>query len=274
MNSAEIPKTLKLKFSKTTDFDRVSRMFEPEVKNVLDPDNHVARRLDSVLKKAVDSGRAVFMSDEKGDIKTMIVAYHAYIEKDHATDVQHDYTELGTMLSFIPGYKSSLLVTAVLALREWLNYPPVQKIAVNIEIKNDFSVKALEKILGWKTIRDKDQCISLDRACWKTVLDEKADPMRQVGFKDVPKGLENMGWFECDGKVLARQAQIVLDSMKQGGFFNKQEHFIPVDFSTLEKEGLTRPLLEAIAVGVTSRDALKISSKHLAVLPDNYHDDE
>ncbi len=256
INSAIIPKTLKLEFSKPSDFDRISRMFKLEVKKVLDPDNHVVRRLDSVFKESIDTGSVAFLSDENGDLKTMVIAYHAYIEKDHMPDVQHDYTEFGSALSFIPGYKKSFPVIAALTLREWLNYPPAQKIAANINLENAIAVKNLEEVLGWKIIKDKGQCASLDSACWRTVLDE-SDPTGQTGFEGIPEGLESMVWFECNGKSLAKQARIVLDFIKQGGLVNrKTKHFIPVDFSALEKEGLTHPRLEAIASGITSRDAL------------------
>jgi len=275
MSLKVMPITLKLEFSGVVDFDRISRMFELEVKGVIDPNNHVVKRLRSVFKKAVDMGSVAFLSDENGDLRIMAIAYHAYVEKDHVPDVQHDYTEFGTVISLIPGYKSSYPVIAALALREWINHPPSQKIAANIDPENIASVKVYEELLGWDIVKDKAQCASLDTASWKTVLDED-DPTGQTCFKDVPEGLESMGWFECNEKVLVGQARIVLDFMKQGGLVNKQTgHFIPVDFSVLEKEGLTRPLLEAIAGGITSRDALaKFAPKYFAVLPDNYHDDE
>ena len=256
MNSVIIPKRMKLEFSKPSDFDRISKMFKPEVKKVLDPDNHVAKRLDSVFRKAVDSGCVIFLSDENEDLRTMIIAYHAYVEKDHTPNIQHDYTELGSTLSLMPGYKSSFPIIAALALREWLNYPPAQKIVANINLKNTIAVKNLEEILGWKIIKDKGQCASLDAACWRTVLDE-SDQTGQTGLKGTPEGLESMVWFECNGKGLAKQASIMLDFIKQGGLVNRKTgHFIPVDFSVLEKEGLTHPRLEAIAGGITSRDAL------------------
>ena len=98
MVSAAIPKSLKLEFSKPSDFDRINKMFEPEVKKVLDPDNYVPRRLDSVFKVSIDTGGVAFLSDENSDLKTMVVAYRTYIEKDHTPDMQHDYTELGSGL--------------------------------------------------------------------------------------------------------------------------------------------------------------------------------
>ncbi len=274
MSSKAMPITLKLEFSGIADFERISRMFEPDVKSVLDPDNHVVKRLHSVFKKAVYMGSVTFLSDGNGDIRTMTIAYHAYVEKDHLPDVQHDHTELGSTLSFIPGYKSASLVTVVLALREWINNPPIQKIAANVEPENIAAAKIIE-VLGWQLIKDKGQLASIDAACWRTVLDE-TDPTGQTGFEGVPKGLESMAWFECNEKVLVKQARVVLDFMDHGGIVNKKtEHFIPVDFSNLEKEGLTRPLLEAIAGGITSRDALaKIAPKHFAMLPDNNHDDK
>ena len=141
MSSKEIPITLKLGFSEIADFERISRMFEPDVKSVIDPDNYVTKRLDSVFRKSVDSGSVAFLSDENGNIKTMTVAYHAYIEKKPTPDARHDYTELGSAFSLIPGYKSSLPIISTLVLREWFNKPPTQKIADNIEPDTVVAIK-------------------------------------------------------------------------------------------------------------------------------------
>lgn len=249
------PKSLKLEFSKAADFERVSHLFEPEVKDTFDPEHCIVKRLSSVFKKSVDSGCAAFLSDENGDLRTMTIAYHLYIDKNSAPEAPHDHTEFGSSLSLIPGYKSSVPVIAALALREWFNHPPVKTIAAEIKQDNTASVKTYNEALGWNPLHDTDQCASLDVSGWRTVPDE-SDPTGQTGLEKVPDGLGSMDWFQCDDDALVKQARIVLDFMKSGGLVNKTGHFIPVDFSALETEGLTRPRLEAIAGGTTDRSKL------------------
>lgn len=244
-----LPKILKLEFSKSADLQRVSRLFDPAVKALVDPDQHVAKRLNAVFETAVHSGGAAFLSDENGHLVAMTIAYHIYVGEDPAPDRAHDHTEFGSSLSLLSGYKSALPVIAALALREWLHHPPVRKMAANIDPQNTAAVKLYRDALGWEQVTDKAHCASLDIAGWRTVPDAD-DPAAQTGYRNVPEGMAGMDWVECTEALLAKQAEILLAFMAQGGLVHAQTgHFIPVDFSALAQEGLTPSRLKAIAGG-------------------------
>jgi hypothetical protein len=243
------PKSLKLEFSKTADLKRISRLFEPAVKALADPEQHVTPRLNAVFETAVDSGGAAFLSDENDHLVAMTIAYHIHVAEDPEPDRAHDHIEFGSSLSLMSGYKSTLPVIAALALREWLHHPPVRKMAANIDPQNAAALKLYRDALGWERIEDKALCASLDIAGWRTVPDAD-DPTAQTGCQNVPEGMAGMDWMACDGRLLAKQAEILLAFMAQGGLVHTQTgHFIPVDFSALAQEGLTPARLKAIAGG-------------------------
>lgn len=249
------PAHLKLEFSKAADAGRIGRLFDPTVKDPADPRHFVDKRLPAVFKKAVDSGCAALLSDDAGNVQVMTIAYHlsAAPEKPDA----HDYTEFGSTLSLIQGYNSSVPVIAALALREWFTHPPAAKIAAEIRRDNIPSTKVCSEKLGWEVITNKAEYDTITAASWHTVPDEKADPTGLTGMTTVPADANDMNWYVCSAAALKQQAKAVLEAMDRGGLVNsKTGDFIPVDFSALEKEGLTRKRLEAIAHGVTSRAAL------------------
>ncbi len=252
------PKSLKLEFSKAADNARVSRLFHPVTKGPADPDDYVAKRLSTAFNKAVNEGCAVFLSDENGNVQALTIAYHLSGDKHLTSTQQHDYTELGSTISLVQGYRSTVPIIAALALREWFNHPPGSEIAADIKASNVPSVKVYQDTLGWKRIDERAQVEDINDASWRTIPNEHVDPTGKTGYEGVPTKGGNMDWYACNGQTLAQQATVVLEAIKQGGITNKRTgDVIPVDFSALAKEGLTQARLEALAKGVTDRVTLK-----------------
>lgn len=254
------PTSLKLEFSTAADITRIGRLFDPAVKDPADPHHFVDKRLKSAFKKAVEAGCAVVLSDAKGDVQVMTVAYHLAAAPDAAPGAApnaHDYTEFGSTLSLIQGYHSSVPLIAALALREWFKHPPRGKLAAEIRQDNIPSVKVYKDTLGWEAITDTAENAVINGTSWRTIPDETADPSGNTGMKEVPAEAAAMDWYACNDNALRHQAEVVLEALARGGIVNKKTgDFIPVDFSALDKEGLTKPRLEALARGVTSRSAL------------------
>lgn len=246
------PARLKLEFSTAADAQRIGRLFDPAVKDAADPQHFVDKRLRDVFNKAVAAGCAATLSDEAGHVQALTVAYHL-----SDTGAQHDHSEFGSTLSLMQGFQSTAPIIAALALREWFKHPPANEMAAEIRQDNIPSVKIYKEKLGWEVVDSKAANAALNASSWRTIPDEAADPSGNTGLAQVPAEAKDMDWYACTDKALARQASTILEAMKQGGLTNKKTGaFIPVDFSALEKEGLSRARLEALARGVTSRAQL------------------
>jgi hypothetical protein len=248
--------SLRLEFSRAADYGRIDRLFDPAIKNQIDPQSYVVKRLDSVFHEAINNGRMTILSDQDGQVTALTAAYHVYDNESPGPDEPHNYTELGTSLATFGGYKSAQLVIAALALREWWQAPPTTAIVADIKKTNIPSIKAYEINLGWQEIADRTLDLKIDIACDRTLVEEKdkAAP-RKLQFPNEPT---SASWYECRDKALATQAQILLTYMALGGLINgRTGHKLPVDFSALDQEGLTKLRLEALAAGETSRERLR-----------------
>ena len=233
--------SLKLAFSAAHDFHRINEMLAPDIGDSSHPNRFLADRLSTAFARAVAGGSAAFMEDATGELKAVTVAYHLNAAED--PDL-HTHTELGSTSSAMPGYSIANLVVAALALREWLHNPPAEMIAAKIRPENIPSLKVYKEALGWAPIEDRALHAQLTDASRQTM----ADPSNPLNGRE---------WYALKDVVIKKQAETVLGFMEQGGLVNKQTgDFIPVDFSALEKEGLTRARLEALAAGVTTRNKL------------------
>lgn len=237
---AKSPFTLRLEFSKAADYGRITRFFDPEIKDRVDPGKYVVRREEDVLRQAIGRGSCAFLSDVSASAaapQAMAVAYR--MGKNGA----HDYTEVGTTLSRMSGYNCAQLVIAALALSEWWSAPPRDLIVTEIMPDNIPSIKTYAWYLGWRLVTDREKSDGLHELANATVLpqDRSTDTV----------------WFHCDDTVITHQARVLLSLMDRGGLIHKKTHrTLSVDFSALAARGLTRRRLEAIALGVTDRKAL------------------
>lgn len=236
-----IPRSLTLEFSKAADYARVDRIFDPKIKDKIDPNNFVVKRDDKVLREALSHGGGCFLAENTGNIFTMTIAYH--IRKDKAAGGKHDYTEIGTSLARVGGYNSAQLVIAALALKEWWENAPKNMIVTEILPNNVPSLKT-SYALGWEQIKDKATVDELHKLCNEIIAPED-------------KGRQTI-WFGSGNSTLKKQAQTILKFIDQGGLINKKTgHKISVDFTALDKIGLSRGRVEAIARGVIARDWLQ-----------------
>lgn len=252
------PQSLKLEFSKVADAARISRVFDPATKSNADPNDYVAKRLSAAFNKAVAEGCAAFLSDENGRVQALTIAYHLSGDRTKTADEQHDHTEMGSTISLVQGYKSTAPVIAALALREWFNHAPAQHMAADIKQSNVPSVKVYQETLGWEVMKDKAAATNINDASWRTIPDEERDPSGQTPYDSAPAKGAHMDWYACNDNALPKQAALVLEAMNQGGLINKRTgDVIPVDFSALAAEGLTKNRLEAIAKGLTDKAKLK-----------------
>lgn len=243
------PQTLKLEFSQASEYDRFNELFNPKLLKAMDPTGYVAKRLDPDFRKAVKDGCAIGLSDENSHLRTLVVNYH-FFDKQKSKK-QHDYTELGSVLSCMQGYGSGGLLAAALGLKEWFNHPP--KKAFVTEIKHDnVAPTKIYKMLGYEPLNDKKMVDRLFYLCYSNVADDQGNPVSGPPMDEK----DNIGFYEHTNKTVISEAGILLKFMDQGGVTNKQGDLIQVDFSDLDRVGLTRPRLEAISKGELSRKKL------------------
>jgi len=239
---------LKLEFSKAADYGRIDKLFDPAIKNVADPDDYVVKRLDDVFHSAINKGNCVFLSDPAGDVQCMTIAYHAYLDDNPPPGANHDFTELGTSLSLRVGFNAAQLVVAVLALNEWWNHNPNIMTAAMIKATNIASLKTYRDALGWTVFSNPDVISDLFKATDKTLADITGPSILAPDEE----------WYHYDETSLSLHAQCLIAFMNQGGLINKKTgEKLSVDFSAIDKTGLTRPRLEALMRGVTDRNILQ-----------------
>lgn len=251
-----LPASLKLEFSKAADYGRIDALFEPAVKEKLDPGHYVYKRLEAPFRRAVESGAVALLSGDGGAVRTMTIAYRAH--KDENADPAagpFDFSEFGTGLASLGGYKSAMLVMTALALREWWAFPPKDAIVNDIALSNAPSVAIYRDRLGWEEVTDPARLDLLYNVKYRSVAVDSGN-----GVGKPPPAADRAGhpFFVFTDKALAIHARALLDFMDQGGVLNRKTgHHIPVDFSALDAAGLTRPMLEAMAQGVTDRVQLQ-----------------
>ncbi len=242
----ELPDSLTLAFSEASDHKRIMRLFDPVVKDKIDPYHFVVKRNKKVMDHTIDNKGCAFLSDDKGRVHTLTMAYPIYKDKKNKTPQDlSDYTEIGSTLTRMGGYASGQLIVAALALKEWWERPPKNLIATEILGGNGPSIRTYSHYLQWEQIRNETLATDLHKLCNKIIADKD---------KDRPTI-----WFHASSAtVMATQARILLEFMEQGGLLNKKTgHKIEVDFKALDQIGLTRKRLESVARGVTNRSVLK-----------------
>lgn len=239
------PGRLKLEFSRAADYARIDALFDPETKEKLDPQDFVARRVEEFFRKAVDEGAACMLSDEDDNVRGLTIAYRVHECHPPTGSEPHDFTEFGTSITSIPGYNSTRLIIAALAIREFLWHPPKSAIVADIKNANGASLKTYRDALGWIPMDDPAMRAHTSAVTDKTVASEQhksKGPASEYGVADE--------WHVCDETAIAVQASILLQYMNAGGITDKKTgDFIPVDFSTLPLHGINHPALEFLAGG-------------------------
>jgi hypothetical protein len=251
--ASQLPKSLKLEFSKAADYGRITKLFDPAIKNVVDPHDHVYPRKDKDFRGALAAGGAGMLTDENGDVMTLTVAYHTHASDNPGPNDPYEYTEFGTGLSRLPGFGSAQLVMAALALHEWLINPPSKYLVNSIDNTNAASIRTYRDHLHWQPITDPAELDTVLNATYRNI---DRDCGAGVGKPPPPAARGKETYYAFTDESLAIHARILLSFLDQGGLLNKTGQKIPVDFSGLDEAGLTRSRVEAMARGVADRAVL------------------
>jgi hypothetical protein len=243
--------SLKLEFSKAADYDRINALFDPAIKQKVDPQGFVVLRTEEAFRKAAADGSVCMLTDQADEIQTITIAYRTFIDPAPTAGQRHEYTEIGTGLSRVPGYNSAQLIMAALAIHEWWSAAPKQAMVNEIDNGNAPSVKTYRDTLKWEEIRNQQEISLLFDLTYRNV----AQDMGAGTGKPPPAAKRaNETFYYFTDAALAVHVRILLEFIKQGGLLNKKTgHTIPVDFSALDYAGLTRPRLDAISNGVVDR---------------------
>jgi hypothetical protein len=255
MSSAKpLPRIIRLEFSKAADFKRCSEILDPQVMKQYDPDGYVAGRLTETFRRAVNDGCVAMMSDEHGTVLAVSVNYQVHNDENAKPGAQHDYTELGSVLSRFPGYNAANPAACAAALKEWWQTPPKEAYVTEIKHSNIPPIK-MYKALGWEPVDENGpKYEDLITAAYKTVPGPDGTGHAAPPPKD-QRG--DIGFYAHTDRSAVSEAKILLAVLNQGGLYNKRDNTtIPVDFSAMDGIGLTRPRLEALARGVTDKKAI------------------
>ena len=228
-----LPGKLKLEFSKASDVKRVNHIFSPEIKDKIDPNSYVVKRDNAVLKNTLSRGGGTFLSDDQGELYTITLGYP--LHRSNNTSLRHDFTEIGTTMARMSGYNSAQLVVCAMVLKEWWDNDPNDLIIAEIDPANGASIHTYKDKMGWQPIADEATANELFVLCNQIIAPE------DQGNPTI--------WFEASNdKTLSKSAAVILDTIDQGGLLNKKTgHIIKVDFSELEKVGLSKKVLESIS---------------------------
>lgn len=252
------PKSLTLTFSRAADYGSIDRLFDPSIKRNIDPHHYVVQRLDPHFRAAINNGAVAMLVMHGVSVMAMTAAYRVnHTDKPPHKDWRkpHDVTEMGTSLARLQGYNSARLVIAALTLREWWTAAPRDVLVAEIKKSNGASVKTYVDGLGWEPLLDLAHMKRLHDATDVTLADDK-DKESSKHLQDIADAQALL--HVANDNTIRKSAQAILDFMAQGGLVNKATgDKIAVDFTALEREGLTKARLSAIAQGTLDRAQLR-----------------
>lgn len=241
--STPLPGHLRLAFTTAANKPAIEELFDPRVKQSIDPDAQVAGRSGDIFEQHVANGHGAFLQDEQGTIHTLTMAWHLKENDDAHKRPRH--TEIGTALTRLQGFHSASVVIAALTLKEWWSSrSPRGVIAGEVSNSNVPSTKLFRDTLGWKPIKAAGMLADINKLSYAGVIN--------YDHRDDAKT-----WYQADRQGRQKLARIILDFMDRGTLLNKQGTMITLDLSALEETGLTRPRLEALAGGISTKKALR-----------------
>ncbi len=238
-----LPLSLKLVFTKAANGSAVHRMFDPAIKSKIDPQDYVVKRESKTFEKQINGGHGTLLVDKNGEPFALTMAWHT-VANDNKGKPQHIYTETGTTLTRLPGFHSAQAVVAALVLHQWWNHNPKKKIAAEILKENIPSRKLFEETFRWRTIANPATAKKINDLCNGNVVEDN-------------NGGKPFSWYTCEKETLTYLAKSLLTMMDRGTLNRKDGATIALDLSELDKVGLTRARLEALAGGTTSKRELK-----------------
>ena len=248
--NAPMPGQLRLAFSTAADRGQIKALFDPAIKDQIDPQGHVARREDALLDTHIDNGRAAMLVDDSGNVHTLAIAWH--LSAAHDAHKRPRHIEIGSAMTRLTGFHSANPVIAALALHEWWK-PTVPRGLIAAEVSNNNlpSQKLFRDKLGWKAVTNKKILQNINELSYAGV----------VGYNHTT---DPKTWYKVDRDVRQKQAQIILDFIKRGSLLNTASgHAIKLDLtSALTNAGLPLSRLEALANGraLTKKALLAIPS--------------
>jgi hypothetical protein len=238
-----LPKSLKLVFTDAARMPAINDMFNPANKSKIDPQDYVVKREASVFDKQVKNGHGSLLVNEKGAAFALTMAWHT-AANDNNGKPYHRYTELGTTLTSMAGFHSAQAVVAALALHQWWNHNPKNKLVAEILEENGASQKLFRDTMQWSVIKRAATAKDINDRCNANVVEDN-------------NGGKPHHWFECKKESLSAMARTLLAMQDRGTLNRKDGHQIAIDLSALNDVGLTRARLEALAAGVTGKRILR-----------------
>ncbi|MCM2343766.1 MAG: hypothetical protein NDJ24_04320 [Alphaproteobacteria bacterium] len=247
--STPLPGALRLAFSTAAHQPAIERLFDPAIKNSIDPDGQVAGRAGEMFAHHVAQGHATVLEDDQGNVHALTMAWHLSAPGDKHPRPRH--IEIGTALTRMPGFHSASVVTSAMALAEWWR-PTLARGLMAGEVGNDniASTKLFRDTLGWRPLQNKQAVTDLNKLSYADIID----------YNHIN---DSKTWYVCNHQALSKAAAILLAVMDSAKLTNKKTgQSISVDISAITEIGLTKPRLEVLAERFRSKKALR------AVAPD------
>lgn len=238
-----LPQSLKLVFTDAARAPAIDDMFNPANKIKIDPMDYVVKREASIFNKQIKEGHGTLLVDHKGAAFSLTMAWHT-AANDNKGKPYHRYTEMGTTLTSMAGFHSAQAVVSALALHQWWNHNPKNKIVAEILEENIASQKLFADTLKWSVVKRKSTALDITNRCNANVVEDNNS--------DKPHH-----WYECKGEAITAMARAILNMADRGTLNRKDGYSVAIDLSALNDVGLTRPRLEAMAAGITGKRALR-----------------
>lgn len=234
-----LPLSLKLAFTNAAQAKAVYGLFDPTIKSKIDPMGYVVKRESGLFEKQIKGGHGTLLVDDKSNAYALTMAWHAA-----AKDQSHCYTETGTTLTRLGGFRSAQVVVAALVLQQWWQAAPKKKIVAEILEENSPSRRIFEDLFMWRRINRKATAQDISNHCNGNVVEDLNPGKRHF-------------WYACEKESLPFMARSLLTLMDGGMLNRKDGQQIAIDLSALNQIGLSRPRLEALASGTVSKRELR-----------------
>lgn len=216
-------KSLKFAFSKAADHDRLVEFYKDNRHDTV----HI--RKPAVMRKAVDNGRFIVLTDDQNGVRAGSGAYD-YPDDDH--NYQRRWTELGTTTANMPGYGLYPYIIAAQVIMDFIGRTPSESFVATIDHDNYSVIDLLKNKVGWKEFSPSEE---LKKEIKNTKDWSTENPVV---------------WLRATPEALPHQARLVLELIDKTELVNKKTgEKVKLDLSDFPLANEMRSYVEALADG-------------------------
>lgn len=214
---------MKLRFSRKSDVAKLNEYYSDNTHQnvyVRDPD---------VLRERIESGAAILLEDEDGNIQGASIAYP--ITLDNCNQSCHVWSELGSTRITLNGFGLYPYMVAAQTVQGFMVEPPDNCFVAEVDVDNAAVIGLLHGKLQWPEYDA------------PKALTEKMEDSVKDGEEIVP-----VNWYHCGPETLQHQAKVVKQLVDTPVLRNKKTgEEIEIDLSEFQLAHAFKPALEQLA---------------------------